>query len=74
MIDIIKIFLFALGLCFHFNTSRDAALVGCGGIPKPGEILLAHNCVLFLDELPEFKRTVEITWALISIDSTWQYQ
>ena len=42
----------------QFISPRDVALVGGGGTPQPGEISLAHNGVLFLDELPEFKRTV----------------
>ncbi len=40
------------------HTSSDIALIGGGSNPKPGEVTLAHNGILFLDELPEFNRNV----------------
>ncbi len=40
------------------HTISDIALIGGGSYPKPGEVSLAHNGVLFLDELPEFKKSV----------------
>jgi len=42
----------------YCNTATDISLVGGGSVPRPGEVSLAHNGILFLDELPEFNRNV----------------
>ena len=40
------------------HTISDAGLIGGGAVPRPGEVSLANNGILFLDELPEFKKNV----------------
>jgi len=44
-----------MSLC---DSVSDAALVGGGSVPRPGEVSFAYHGVLFLDEIPEFKKNV----------------